>query len=647
MNRTRHNRPYYHHLLPLLAGMLCCARLVSQTDTAARALGEVVIQSDKLRQFGSGKKTQALDSATLALYNSSSLAEVLAAQSSIHIKSYGNGNIATTSFRGGNAGQTALVWNGINIQNNMLGQNDLSLVNTALFDNISLEYGGSSALWGSGAMGGAIHLNNKPLFGRCIRTKLASTYGSFNTRKLSTAIDLGYKKWASGTKVYYTSSDNNYPYKDTADKQDPNKCLSHSNYMFKGFMQDLSVLLGNAHKISIRGWYNEASRNLPSYTGVVSKQSQLDRNLKLNAEWACQKRRYSTYVRGAYLYDALNYTDSLAAIFSKSHIQTIIAENEHIYRHRNHLFNAGLNYTRYAAQTQDYAGMHQVNKLALFLSYKWQGFGDRLSVSASARQEFSDQLRIPLTGNAGITGVLSRRISLKASAARSFRQPTLNDLYWNPGGNPGLKPEEALGFEGGLVYNKTIGDISIYAEGTYFNRHTTNWIIWLPQNNGTWSPHNIAKVYSRGTETNFRVNYTSGHTTLRLFGSTAYVLSTNEQVLNENDNSKDRQLIYTPRYTLQGGVLLAFQQMSLLYSQSYTGYRFTSTDNSTWLPPYNIASLRASYSLSVSKVILQASIAFNNLYNASYHVVAGRPMPMRSYEAGITLLYNNKNKINQ
>lgn len=625
--------------------MLLCmpTSLWSQADTTAHQLMEVV-KVVKVTRFSAGKKFQAFDSTTMAMYNTSSLGDLLSSQSSIHIKTYGNGNIATPSFRGGNASQTAVVWNGINIQNNMLGQSDLSLVNAFLFDNISVEYGGSSALWGSGAMSGAIHLGNRPLFDQGVQTKISSALGSFGTNKINSSVLLSYKRFVSNTKVYYTASDNNYNYKDTTDKQNPNKHVAHASYVFKGVMQDFSFRVKTYNRISLHAWYNEASRNLPSYQPVEGKASQFDQNLRLNGDWRYDRNKYSMALRGAYLYDVLNYTDSLAGIYSKSNIKTTIVENEHSFRLRSHLVNAGVNYTGYQARTQDYTGMKQVNKLALFVMYRWRDHTDRLIVSASVRKEFSSLFKVPLTGNLGAEYQLTKSILLKLSAARSFRQPALNDLYWNPGGNPSLKPEDAIGFEGGIAYQKTIDKTEVYFEGTYFNRLTNNWIIWLPQGGNLFTPRNIEQVYSRGTETNFYVKYTTGEASLKLYGSSAYVLSTNQKTINENDQSKDRQLIYTPRYSLQGGLLLSYANISLMYNHTYTGYRFIATDNSAWLAPYNIASVKASYFLNVSKVRLQVSLAINNLFNQDYQVVQNRPMPLRYYEAGLAISYNSKAK---
>ena len=53
----------------------------------------------------------------------------------------------------------------------------------------------------------------------------------------------------------------------------------------------------------------------------------------------------------------------------------------------------------------------------------------------------------------------------------------------------------------GLEFNYSKNNFRALVEATYFNRHTTNWIIWLPTTSSYWSPRNIVEVYSRGTET--------------------------------------------------------------------------------------------------------------------------------------------------
>lgn len=623
-------------------------------DTNSYNLDLIVVVPLYQATLQPSKKIQSFDSTILARSSSRSLSELLAEQSTMYIKSYGGGNIATTSFRGGNANHTALLWNGLNIQNAMLGQNDLSIIPSLFFDKLSLEYGGGSALWGSGAIGGSIRLDNQLPFEQGVRTKLQMSLGSFDTRKIAASVLSSYKRFASSTRLYYTGSRNDYPYRDTTDKQHPDKRISHADYVMAGLMQELSFRLTGRQTLNIRAWYNKADRNLPSYTSLISKQSQQDENLKLNADWNLWYHGLNSTIRLAGFQDKLNYNDSLSNIYSKTKIHTLIAESDNVYNYRNHAFSLGANYTQYRSAMPvdvvrtglktDSIIRHQQIKFALFALYRISLFKYRLYYDIAVRKEFTNQTEIPFTGNTGILYQALPWLGFKVGANKSYRQPTLNDLYWPQSGNPNLKPEEGYELDGSLVLKKTWRRFSFFFEGTYFNRHTTNWIIWLPTASAYFSPRNVAEVYSRGTESRTEISYRQKDFSVKLGVSTSYVLSTNEAPTNENDNAIGRQLIYTPRYTGQSTLTCMYKDLTFLFTQSYTGYRFTSTDNTTWLHPYYLANARLAYKYSFQRVMVEFFAGVYNIFDKNYMAVANRPMPLRNYEAGLTLHYFKKTK---
>lgn len=635
---------------------VCCiqltATLYSQTkDTTLHQLQEVSIIQTKQEQLETSKKTISIDSLTLARYTTSSLANLLSNQSTVYIKSYGNGNIATSSMRGGNASHTALLWNGLNIQNPILGQPDLSIVPTLFFNDISLEYGGGSAMWGSGAIGGSIHLQNKTLFNQGFKTKLQMSVGSFGTTKIASGVLLSYKKIISNTKIYYTTSENNYTYKDTTDKENPTKQLSHANYVAKGLMQELSFLATTNQKVNVRLWYNMMDKNLPSLTSPNSKKNQEDENLKFNADWNYTKRKLNSIIRLGYFNDKLNYTDSAAnLLISKSKTKTFISESDNIITHKNHKFNFGVNFTNYHSTIfskeaeKDTTYFYHLSKLAFFGAYKLSLLNSKLNYNLSIRKEFTSQTEIPFTGNTGIHYQLTKHIATKINANKSFKQPSLSDLYWNPGGNPNLKPEDSYEFEGGIEVNYKKNNFNLLVEATYFNRHTKNWIIWLPTPYGYSASRNIPEVYSRGAETKTELTYSKKEVILKLIIHTSYVLSTNQKNNSDNDNSEGRQIIFTPRYNGQGTLLVGYKNLNLLFNNNYTGYRFTSTDNSNWLYPYYISNLRCSYSYAFSSVNMELFYNINNLFNKNYAVVPNYPMPLRNNEIGVSMNYHKKKK---
>jgi iron complex outermembrane receptor protein len=128
-------------------------------------IDQVLIQAEvRTIHLHQGLKHESIDSTTLANSLNLSAAEILNRMSSVYIKSYGGSGLASSSFRGGSANHTAILWNGFNLQSPVTGMMDLSLIPAGLFNSMSLQYGGKSAVWGSGAVGGAIHLRSQADF---------------------------------------------------------------------------------------------------------------------------------------------------------------------------------------------------------------------------------------------------------------------------------------------------------------------------------------------------------------------------------------------------------------------------------------------------------------------------------------------------
>jgi len=109
-----------------------------------------------------GFKKVRIDSSTLVQYLSTDLATILSQQSTIFVKSYGNGGLATPAFRGTTANHTQVEWNGINIDSPMLGQTDLSQVQASQFESLEILYGAATVARTSGAFGGVINLVTSP-----------------------------------------------------------------------------------------------------------------------------------------------------------------------------------------------------------------------------------------------------------------------------------------------------------------------------------------------------------------------------------------------------------------------------------------------------------------------------------------------------
>ncbi|MBA2613453.1 MAG: TonB-dependent receptor [Bacteroidetes bacterium] len=612
-------------------------------DTVSLKGVEVIAKKMELSQIG--KKIEKIDSTIKQQFKLNSIADLLSLNTPVFIKNYGPGALATTAFRGGNASQTALLWNGFNIQNAMLGQSDLSLMPSFLFDNVEVEYGGSSSLWGSGAVGGSIHLKNNSLFNQGLKTAANFGAGSFGLKNVSSSILYSKRHFISSSKIYNSRSDNNFNYRDTTDKEQPIKQQKNAGYNFLGLMQELKFLINSKQIVSVNAWINTNSRRLPSSDPKAeSKIYQRDDATRITATWSFINSNFRSGIRAGFFEDKINYTDSLASLFSKSRSQTIIAENEnYLTWHKHHQLNFGMNFTSSSATTNNYSATKTLSRASVLVGNKFSFLNDKWLTYISARAEYFSVGTLPVTANISTEYNLTKHFTLMASAARVYRQPTLNELYWLPGGNINLKPEQGYTCEGTINYKAQItNNMSLFVSGAAFSRKIDNWILWIPGANGNPTPINLQQVWSRGTETVWRIHYSKDKFTYKVNVITGYVLSTIEANSQENNNTVHKQLIYTPRYTVNANILIGYDKAALVFYNQYVGYRFTTSDNTQWLNPYQVSSLRLNYSIATKLIDFIVFAACNNLGNKNYTILSGRPMPLRNYEFGITIQTKNK-----
>ena len=596
-----------------------------------------------------GKKVEAFDSLTFLRFRAASLGDLLSANSSVFIKDYGSGSIASSSIRGGNAAQTAVLWNGVNINNAMLGQVDFSLLPAFLFDEVRVEYGSSSSLWGSGAVGGSIHLGNrlKPGMGSLLR--LSNNFGSFHSNVSGIVFQYSGKRWTCSTKAYISAAKNNFRFLGSALDSSAPLQRQHAAYTQQGVLQDHVFYLNRHHVLKISYWLSSAYRQLPGTSNEENpRTSQDDAVKRISVQHQFQKSRYRSDFKLAATSDALNYTDSSLSLFSKSRVNTILADHENVVQltHKNWL-HASWSASHAEAKGSSINGLARLSRLSILLGDQLRLCHSRMELLANVRADYFSTGQMPLTGTLAMNYNLHKKLKWLLSAARSYRQPTLNEMFWQPGGNPDLKPETGYTAETGVEYKQIFGDWLVEVTASAFHRITNDWILWLPSNNNSSTPKNIQQVWSRGSDTKTTLCYAKHKWKLCLQLRSAYVLSTVQQDRQPNSGSIGRQLIYTPRYSGNANLSLSYRNISLFYQQVYTGYRFMTSDNSSWLNPYSTGTLRLNMAIDDKSGNFSLFAAIQNIGNESYTVVAGRPMPLRYYEAGLSVQIKSPLKTKQ
>src|SRR5690348_5608511 len=102
--------------------------------------------------------------------------------------------LSTLSFRGTSGSQTALLWNGFNINLPTVGLTDFALIPLNGISSVYIQHGSSSSNFGSGCIGGAIIINTEPIFSKRFNVRIQQDVASFNQRYSSAGLTYGSNK---------------------------------------------------------------------------------------------------------------------------------------------------------------------------------------------------------------------------------------------------------------------------------------------------------------------------------------------------------------------------------------------------------------------------------------------------------------------
>ena len=183
-------------LLLLLIVLLPHIALSQESDVADKEveISEVTVYGRRpMKEIGT--QMTKLDSMSLKENIALSMADVLAFNSSIFVKNYGRATLSTVAFRGTSASHTQVTWNGMKINNPMLGMTDFSMIPSYFIDDASLLHGTSSVNEVGGGLGGAVKLSTKPAQNEGFGVQYIQGIGSFSTFDEFLRLTYGDKHW--------------------------------------------------------------------------------------------------------------------------------------------------------------------------------------------------------------------------------------------------------------------------------------------------------------------------------------------------------------------------------------------------------------------------------------------------------------------
>ena len=266
-------------------------------------------------------------------------------------------------------------------------------------------------------------------------------------------------------------------------------------------------------------------------------------------------------------------------------------------------------------------------------------FGDRFRVRASGVvQRLGNKMVSPSFSAGAEYHILpDDRLYLSASMSSNHHFPTLNDLYFQPGGNPDLRAEHSLSRETGIIFSLGKKRLHLTSELSLYSANVRDWIIWLPSWRGNWEPVNIESVKTSGVEANIDLVAKTGKVEWKFIGGYAFTRSRNfGNPENWADDSHGKQLPYIPLHSGNVNGSVSYNGWSLVYTWNYYSERFTTTSNTYQserdsLYPYFMNQVRLAKRVHINSRSLDMSMTVYNLFNESYRSVLQRQMPGRNF----------------
>jgi iron complex outermembrane receptor protein len=651
---------------------------IIESEAYAQKLGdtlsieEIRISSGRPFKHNSLTLTR-LDSLSVQNKSSSSLSELLTEHSGIFIKSYGRGAMASASFRGTDPSHTKVLWNGIELNSPMLGMVDFSLISVFFVDKVELLHGSSSLSETSGALGGLISLNTEPDWNSHFSGSYLQGAGSFGTHDEHLRFNFGSNKLQSQTRIFYAHSNNDFSFEnhdiidsvdlETGQKYYPRMKNEDAWFSYYGFLQELHYRPGKNDILSMSFWGQESSRSIPLLSSSESGPNcninrQEDNSIRGQISYRHYGDRFNLKVFSGLNTMDLSYVlknrlpdeSFLLAIDSKSKTSSLYNKLDLQYLASSGLrmeFSAGVDYHRVES-------LEKVKIMGYMETRIQSHFSGSLYKTWDKRWNSNIKFGTELIGRDYAGPIFQSgtefhilpddKFYLKLLFASNTKYPSLNDLYYQPGGNIHLKPERSYDQEFGVHYSIAKGDLKLNHDFSAYMSQVKNWIMWYYTVKG-FSPANIEKVDIKGFETNASISYSTEKALIKL--SSGYSMTRSRDMgrsMNEFDLSFGKQLPYIPVHSANTMIYLIRDNWSLTYIWNYYSKRNTTSSSQEgsqgdYLYPYFMNQAGIGKQVQMGNFRLDLNLKVHNLFNEQYRSILQRPMPGRNFNLQVKLSF--------
>lgn len=580
--------------------------------------------------------------------NAITITEVLQKTAGLNVKNYGGyGNTSSVYIRGMSGDAVAILVDGVQMNSAQSGEFDLSHLAVADVEKIEIVKGGSDTKYNiSGACGGVINIitqkKHTPGWNVFASISNLSYYPGqyyykqnknktqtaamdlFDTQEISTGFSLGNKIVYTNVNAVFHRAANHFLFKD--DNLKVRRRINNEVYD-AGANASVHFSLPYDIQLQISDKFYYADKNIPGTMTSPTPGNQKDLS---NIVWAIVKmdkvgtQRIQTEFLSNYKFEQIDYeepgTDSL---------------------HQLHTINVinrwDFNVTTWLNLSTD--GDFTFN----YLDSTDCGHIIKLDGGASITAEFSIGNHVQLIPSTkivyykeypivipkvGALFFLPAGFTIKSNVYRTFKQPSINQLYWKESkiakGNPDLRYEDGWGGDIILEYEKA-GILK--ADSSFYVNYYMDKIQWSTNSAGQWTAQNIGKALYFGSDNSLITDLP----TFIQFGIDYHFVLT--YLLSNGLTLQDNiRIMYTPLHSLSAHVDFSWKSGSVSLIGKYTSERYTSNLNTYTLDPY--FTLDISFAQNIGKYITVFA-AVKNMLNAYYFETVDYPMPGGSVTVGV------------
>ncbi len=594
----------------------------------------------------------------------------------------GNGEEPTLDFRGYNEGQDfVFLLDGVRLNEPKSNNMNFALIPLGILERVEVSRGGSSFLYGEGAMGGVVNGVTRFPEREGVNTEVKTRAGSFG--EWGESFETSGKKDNLGV---YVSGDvyhrRGFRQNTSVEKEDfyskllwdpTDKSQVSLSYLYADANLDRSGSIRESLLHSLGPEATERPRNfadLQTHLGILDYRLLFADSVVLTGNVFARQVSELTVANFATFETNDNEqdlsTDSWGTTIQLDHAKDwlwnlsegiLIGVDYHDYRMDQESFDRSKVTLQRLGTTVDSVSDKEAFGIFSKVSLSWFEkiggyYGIRYdNIDFKNQDPFNPNSNLPAeisktSHSLGASGQLTSRLALSGSYSKSFRSPTLSDLYTDPafGGNPALEAEEAENYELGLKWTEKSALLSsalFYSEvqneiGFDANALNPSAFGGLGQN------RNIGVTERYGLETFAEAWMCRA---LRLRGSHTYT----EALFKSNDSFNQKSgdhIPMVPRNRFASSLLLRpfdgldIQGSMVAVAKQVLTNDFTNDANGRRLPAYTVFDLNAVYRYKDWRFSFAVKNLFDERYEMGGSLGGGSvtdnfyvPAPGRSYHA--------------